>query len=191
MNDVRDFKPENLQGKPDVRREAKRPLPVPQATEPEPLDYRGSRAMLPKERPSALPEPVMPWESPAKAGVQSGASGSVARTPVLPGAPRILSGQLRVQLHIDRPRIQLRAEIAGRNAAHIVRQMRMLAAREVGIRGKLKVWTMSNLEFAREVIRRHNLVEEMSLPLPASCEAFLLLWEENGFATITLEDAVT
>lgn len=91
---------------------------------------------------------------------------------------------MNVRLHIQQDKMNIDETFTGSTAEEVVGKMKARVDRELPFAMRLAVSAMSNLMFAQEVVKRYNESQQKSLPVPSSCEAFLQLAQEQGFATL-------
>jgi hypothetical protein len=90
---------------------------------------------------------------------------------------------MKVHVNIDQQGLTINETFTGNSPDEIVAVMKSRVARELPFALRLAVGAMSNLIFAQEVVKRYNQSQKLNLPIPASCDAFLQLAQEQGFAT--------
>jgi hypothetical protein len=91
---------------------------------------------------------------------------------------------MKVHVKIDQDSINVDEAFAGNTADEIVGQMKARVARELSFAMRLGLNALSNLAFAQEVVKRLNQAHKLNLPIPNSCDEFLRLAQEQGYATI-------
>jgi hypothetical protein len=91
---------------------------------------------------------------------------------------------MKVHVSVALEGMAVNESFEGVTAEEIVGKMKARVARELGFALKFAVNAMSSLMFAQEVVRRYNDSKKLNLPLPASCQEFLSLAQQQGLATI-------
>jgi hypothetical protein len=91
---------------------------------------------------------------------------------------------MRVHVKIEQDQLKVNETFSGSSAEEVVSAMKSRIAKEVPFALRLALSAMGPLAFAQEVVRRYNDTKKKSLPLPASCSEFLMLAQQEGFATI-------
>lgn len=74
--------------------------------------------------------------------------------------------------------------VQGQSAEAIVTAMQQRVAKEANFLVSAVVRSMTPLKFAQEVTRRYNTALKDSVPIPATCDDFLRVGAEKGFATV-------
>ena len=91
---------------------------------------------------------------------------------------------MKIHVTIDQPQINVDEIFTGDNATDVVRAMKARVTRELPFALRLVAGAMSEQMFAQEVVRRYNDTSKQNLPIPTTCEEFLKLAQEQGFATL-------
>jgi hypothetical protein len=97
-----------------------------------------------------------------------------------PRAPSLL----RVHLRINEPPLVLDETFTGANAEEVVGMVKEYTLRKMPLPLRFMYGKMSNLDSARELVRRYNQTRKKNLPLPNSCEEFLSMVEQMGYGRI-------
>jgi hypothetical protein len=89
--------------------------------------------------------------------------------------------KLRVQVATDK--IKVDETVEGATAEAVVATIQQRAADKAGFLVGAFIRRMTPLEFAREVTKRYNDATNDTVPIPASCDAFVQMAVAKGFAT--------
>ena len=92
---------------------------------------------------------------------------------------------MTVKVTIEMEGIMINEAFAGASAEEVVGKMKARAVKEMNFAMRLAINAMSNLMFAQEVVKRYNSHKKLSLPVPGTCQDFISLAAEHGFAEIT------
>jgi hypothetical protein len=92
---------------------------------------------------------------------------------------------MQVHVKIAQDTIKVDETFTGANADEIVGKCKARVASQVPFFMRPVINGFSNLDFAREVVKRFNSTRGQSLPIPQSCEEFLQTAQKEGFATIS------
>jgi hypothetical protein len=93
---------------------------------------------------------------------------------------------MKVHVNINQDDFKVNETFVGSTADELVGQMKARIAKELGFALRLAVNAMSNLAFAQEVVRRLNVAKKLDLPIPNSCDEFINLAQQQGYAQIEL-----
>lgn len=91
---------------------------------------------------------------------------------------------MKVHVSVQQPNLNVNEDFEGENAEELVGKMKARVAKELPFAMRMMVNAMSNLMFAQEVVKRYNQTMKKEIPQPQSCEEFLTLAQEQGFATM-------
>ena len=91
---------------------------------------------------------------------------------------------MKVHVNVSLEGMSVNEVFEGSTADEIVGKMKDRVARELNFMMKMAVNAMSNVMFAHEVVRRYNDFKKLNLPLPASCQEFITLAQQQGLATM-------
>ena len=91
---------------------------------------------------------------------------------------------MKVHVNINQQGINVDEVVEGATADEVVGKMKARVARELNFAMRLALNAMSNLMFAQEVVKRYNDNQRQNLPIPNSCDEFLTLAQQQGFATM-------
>lgn len=91
---------------------------------------------------------------------------------------------MKVHVSIQQQNINVDEDFEGANSDELVGKMKARVAKELPFAMRVMVNAMSNLMFAQEVVKRYNQNSKKDLPSPQSCDEFLTLAQEQGFATV-------
>ncbi|HZT41597.1 MAG TPA: hypothetical protein VFA07_05390 [Chthonomonadaceae bacterium] len=94
---------------------------------------------------------------------------------------------MRVHVNTSDQGLPLQETFTGNTAEEVVGAIKKRVTQELPFALRLAANTMSNLAFAQEIVRRYNKAQKRNLPLPASCEDFLRMAQEQGIAQIEKE----
>lgn len=89
---------------------------------------------------------------------------------------------MRVQVNVSMAKINVSETFDGGTPEDIVGKMKARVAKELSFIERMAINAMGNLAFAQEVVRRYNDLQNTNLPIPNSCQEFLILAEEQGLA---------
>ena len=90
---------------------------------------------------------------------------------------------MKIQVNITHANMTINETFNGKTAEEVVGAMKSRVAKELPFALRLAANAMGNLMFAQEVVKRYNDSEKKNLDLPKSCDEFITLAEEQGFAT--------
>jgi hypothetical protein len=91
---------------------------------------------------------------------------------------------MKVHVKINQDNFKVDESFTGANADELVGKMKARVAKELNFAMRLALNAMSNLAFAQEVVKRLNAAKKLNLPIPNSCDEFLQLAQQQGFAEI-------
>jgi hypothetical protein len=91
---------------------------------------------------------------------------------------------MRLHVTINQQGLSVDETFTGRDADEVVGSIRSRVARDLPFAMRLVVGSMSNLAFAREVVKRYNDAHKLNLASPTSCQEFITQAQAQGFATI-------
>ncbi len=89
-----------------------------------------------------------------------------------------------MQVNVSTPQIVLDKIFTGSNSEEIVKAIQVEAATHAPFLLRKLVTGLPSLQFVREVVRRYNDAMKTNLPSPASCDEFIQIGVNEGFATI-------
>jgi len=92
---------------------------------------------------------------------------------------------MQVHVKISQDNVNVDEVFTGANADEVVGNVKTRVARDVPFFLRPMVTGMSNVMFAQEVVRRYNTKTQQNLAIPQSCDEFLTLAQQQGFATLT------
>ena len=92
---------------------------------------------------------------------------------------------MQVHVKISQESIKVDETFTGATSDEIVAQVKSRVAKEVPFFMRPMVNGMSNLTFAQEVVKRYNSNTKQNIPIPASCDEFLTMAQQQGFATVS------
>ena len=91
---------------------------------------------------------------------------------------------MQVHVKISQENVNVDEVFTGATADEVVGHVKARVARDVPFFLRPMVNGMSNLMFAQEVVRRYNTKTKQDLSTPQSCDEFLTLAQQQGFATV-------
>lgn len=91
---------------------------------------------------------------------------------------------MKVNVNINHENMKVNETFSGTNAEAVVAAMKSRVTRELPFALRLAANAMSPLMFAQEVVKRYNNSAKTNLPRPNSCEEFLQIAVDQGFATL-------
>lgn len=91
---------------------------------------------------------------------------------------------MQVHVKISQENVNVDELFTGATADEVVGNVKTRVARDAPFFLRPMVNGMSNLMFAQEVVRRYNTKTKQDLPIPQSCDEFLTLAQQQGFATV-------
>ena len=89
-----------------------------------------------------------------------------------------------MQVKVSTPQIVLDKIFEGVNSEEVVKAMQIEAATHVPFLLRHLVTGMAPLQFVHEIVRRYNDAMKTNLPSPSSCDEFIQIGVNEGFATI-------
>ena len=92
---------------------------------------------------------------------------------------------MKAHVKVNMQNVNVDETFEGATADEIVGKMKARIAKEVPFFMRPIVNGFSNLGFAQEVVKRYNGNSKQNLPIPNSCDEFLTLAQEQGFATLS------
>ena len=90
---------------------------------------------------------------------------------------------MRLHVHFETGNIRVDEIVEGDTAEAVTAKMQARVAQEVGVPMGLMIKKISPLLFAQETIKKYNSTMSASTPIPQSCDEFLKIGIEKGFAT--------
>ena len=89
---------------------------------------------------------------------------------------------MRVKVQINQSEIQVNETFSGNTPEEIVMAMKARVAKEMPFLMRPFVNAMGTVAFTQEVVKRYNADSKKNLPSPQSCQEFLTMAQEEGFA---------
>jgi len=92
---------------------------------------------------------------------------------------------MRLHVHFEAGDIRVDEIVEGDTAEAVTAKMQARVAQEVGFPMGLMIKNLSPLLFAQETIKKYNktIAASTPTPIPQSCDEFLKIGIEKGFAT--------
>jgi len=90
---------------------------------------------------------------------------------------------MRLHIHFQTGDIRVDEIVEGDTAEIVTAKMQARVAQEVGFPIGIMLKKISPLQFAQEAIRKYNSTTSATTPIPQSCDEFLKIGIEKGFAT--------
>jgi hypothetical protein len=98
-------------------------------------------------------------------------------------------GERNVKLRVTVAAGEIKVDeiVEGATAEAIVTKIQQRVAQEAGFIVGGFIRRMTPLQFAQEATKRYNAAANDTAPLPATCDDFVKLGQEKGFATLLEE----
>lgn len=91
---------------------------------------------------------------------------------------------MKLHIHFQTGELRVNELIEGATADQVVAEMQSRTAAKMNFLVAAVVRKMTPLQFAQEATRRYNAAMNDTLPMPQSCDEFVQLGIQKGFASI-------